>query len=344
MHLIRVEHWPGERHAVLLRHGEPVEYWIDRPAAPDGVDDLHVGRVVARVPAMAGAFVALEAAEGFLPDSAGGRDLTEGAMVRVRVTRTAQGGKGPRLARAGTQVETGPVRRLEAGPDALAELQAAFPAAPVETGFSEALRDVLEALAAPVAALPAGMRAHIVATPALTAIDLDSGAATAARAAKPAAQYAANLAALPALAREISLRNLGGAILLDMAGIPAKQRRGLQVPLEEALAADRGAPRLAGFSHLGFAEILRPRRRPPLHEKMSGPHAAGLRALRAVLARAEAAPYERLALRAAPPVAAALQADKAALAQLDRQLAHAMVVRSDPALAGHAIVIETRDA
>ena len=34
------------------------EYAIWRPGAPDGVGDIHRGRVVARVAAMAGAFVA----------------------------------------------------------------------------------------------------------------------------------------------------------------------------------------------------------------------------------------------------------------------------------------------
>ena len=46
---------------------------------------------------MAGAFVALEGAEGFLPDSEGGKSLTEGSILAVQVTRAAQGGKGPRL-------------------------------------------------------------------------------------------------------------------------------------------------------------------------------------------------------------------------------------------------------
>ena len=41
--------------------------------------------------------MALDGAEGFLPDSEGGAGLREGDFVSVRVTRAAQGGKGPRL-------------------------------------------------------------------------------------------------------------------------------------------------------------------------------------------------------------------------------------------------------
>jgi len=56
-------------------------YAIWRPGAPDGVGDIHRGRVIARVPAMAGAFVALDGAEGFLPDSDGGAAKTKFEVV-----------------------------------------------------------------------------------------------------------------------------------------------------------------------------------------------------------------------------------------------------------------------
>jgi Ribonuclease G/E len=42
----------------------------------------------------------------------------------------------------------------------------------------------------------------------------------------------------------------------------------LQPVLAAALARDPLKPRLLGFSHLGFAEISRPRIRPPLHEML----------------------------------------------------------------------------
>ena len=81
----------------MLRDDTLLDYAIWRPGAPDGVGDLHRGRVIARVAAMAGSFLALDGTEGFLPDSEGGAGLHEGDLVSVRVTRAAQGGKGPRL-------------------------------------------------------------------------------------------------------------------------------------------------------------------------------------------------------------------------------------------------------
>ena len=102
---IRVSAAPGERRTALIEDGRLAEAWIERPARPDGVGDVHLGRVRAVVPALSGAFVDLgEGAEGFLPEAEAarpavpiGRAVTEGQAIPVRVTRAAQGGKGPRL-------------------------------------------------------------------------------------------------------------------------------------------------------------------------------------------------------------------------------------------------------
>ena len=88
---------PGEVRVAVLRDDDLLDYAIWRPGAPDGVGDLHRGRVTARAPALGGAFVALDGAEGFLPDTEGGKTASEGTMLGVRVIRAAQGGKGPRL-------------------------------------------------------------------------------------------------------------------------------------------------------------------------------------------------------------------------------------------------------
>lgn len=348
---IRASCGPGEIRVAVMRGAELLDYAIDRPGAPDGVGDVHAGRVSTVAPAMAGVFVALDGADGFLPDSEGGAGLTEGAMVSVQVTRSAQGGKGPRLTARGTGGPFGPpVRLLQRGPGPLLRLASAYPEARVlfddafvlaqrrpalgqrahlvGQAFDDALEAEIDALAEPVVALPGGMRASIVPTPALTAIDVDGAAATGERAAKSASQLAANRAAIPALARQIRLRQLGGAILIDFAGMPARKRATLGPLLEACLRDDPAKPRLIGFTGLGLAEILRPRTAPPLHEVLSGPLAAGLAALRQA-ARTQAA---HMALRASPSVVTALQADPAALPDLARRLTHPILLTSDPSL------------
>lgn len=357
---------PGELRVAAVQDGALIDYALWRPGRPDGVGDLYRGRVVARVPAMAGAFVALPDAEGFLPDSEGADAASDGMAVAVRITRSAQGGKGPRLsARMGDAERAlagaGPPALLARGPGAVERLAALHPAAPIridDAGAAASLRPVLgervtvgavlddalagaiDALADPGVDLPGGMRASIHPTPALVAIDVDTGSASADRRPKHAAQMAANRAVLPALARQIRLRNLSGAIVVDVAGLGVRQRAALAPDFAQALAGDPLRPRFLGFSALGLAEIMRPRTSPPLHELLSGPHAAGLSALRTVMQAAAAEPAAAFRLSAAPDVAAALAEDPTALPDLARRTGRPLIVASDPTLPPGRTAIE----
>jgi Ribonuclease G/E len=356
---IRASAAPGEVRVAAVEDDALLDYALWRPGAPDGVGDLHRARILARAPALAGSFVALDGAEGFLPDSDAERP-TEGEVLGVRIVRAAQGGKGPRLTARLTDADraligTGPPALLRRGPDAVQRLAALHPKAAVliddaallaplrpmlgerlrlvARAFDDALEGDVAALAEPVADLPGGLRLSVWPTPALTALDLDLGAASGGRGGKGATHLAANRAALPAVARQIRLRNLGGAILLDLAGLPPRQRAKLGPDLEAVLAADPVRPRLLGFTALGLAEIVRPRIHPPLADLLAGPHAAGLVALRALAAEIAAAPARVPALAAAPAVAAALQHDDVARADLARRAGRPLVLRADPALA-----------
>ncbi len=355
---VRASCSPGEIRAAVLDGDMLTAYGLWRPGAPDGLGDVHAARITSRVPAMAGAFADIGGATGFLPDGEGGRH-PEGTKLTVRVTRTAQGGKGPRLSELQEVTEPGPPRLLRRGPHALARMALACPDAPVlvddpsvlaqlrrafgtrvtpvACAFDDTLEAEVDELGTSMAALPGGLRATFTPTPALTAIDLDGGSAMAARVQKSAGQLAANRDALPALARQIALRDLSGAILLDLAGIPIRRRASLASDLHQALASDPQRPRLLGFSHLGLAEIVRPRGAAPLHERLAGPHAAGLAALR----RVAAGPARlRPGLRASPALVAALQADPVALPDLARRLTHPLILQADPALPPEGWVIE----
>ena len=337
---------PGEARVAVVRRGVLVDYALWRPGMPDGVGDVHVGRVTAVMPALAGAFVALRDADGFLPDSAGAAGLTQGDAVMVRVVRAAQGGKGPRLA-ALPDPAAFPVRLVAAGPNAIERFAAAYPGFPViiddpavaaalghraQAGpaFHGAVESAVAALALPDGALPGGLTASIHPTPALVAIDIDTAAATAARQDKNSLQRALNESVLPDIARQIRLRNLSGAILIDLAGMPLRRRAALGPVLATVLATDPLAPHFLGFTALGFAEISRPRIHPPLHELLAGPHAAGLAALRR--AAEDFDPARTPSLRAAPGVIAALQADPVALPALAHRFGRPLMLRSDPQL------------
>jgi Ribonuclease G/E len=350
---------PGEVRVAVILDGQLLDYAIWRPGAPDGVGDVSRGRVVARVPAMAGTFVALDDTEGFLPDSEGGEGLSVGDLIWVRVTRAGQGGKGPRL--TVLPADSLPAR----GPGALLELAQRFREAPVLTddaalaarlrpvlaerlqvlpGSFEEIEEQADALAQFDVALPGGMRLRIHPTPALVAIDIDLGGALASGGRKDAMHFALNRAVLPALARQIRLRNLSGGILVDFAGLPARRRRSLAPALHTALAGDPLRPRLLGFTNLGLAEIVRPRVHPPLHEMLAGPHAAGLAALRRIASEVAAAPHSEPMLRASPAVLAALQADPDGLPDLARRTGRALIMRSDPSFSAEEWTLEHRHA
>jgi len=354
---------PGEVRVAAVDDAGVLDYAVWRPGAPDGVGDLHRGRLTALAPAMAGAFVRLEgAADGFLPDSEGGAGATEGQALGVRVVRAAQGGKGPRLtarlsAAEAALVGAGPPALLRRGPGAIERFALLHPQAPVDiddaavmaalrpalgtrlrlvrAAFDDAVAADVEALAESGVPLADGGRIDIQPTPALVAIDVDLGA-TGARGGKARAQFAANRALLPALARQIRLRNLSGAILVDFGGMSAARRPRLAPELRAALGEDPLAPVLLGFTALGLAEILRPRVHPPLHEVLAGPHAAGLAALRAADAAFAARPQHGPTLRAAPTVEAALRADPVALADWQRRTGRPFPMRADATLPGCA--------
>ncbi|MCC6717123.1 MAG: ribonuclease E/G [Acetobacteraceae bacterium] len=351
---------PGEIRAVAIDDHGPLDYAIERPGQPDGVGDRHRGRITAHLPALAGSFVLLaDGTEGFLPDSAGGNQ-PQGTILPVRITRAAQAGKGPRL--AADTASPGPVALLARGPGAVARLAALHPDAPIELddpalaatlrptleprlhrvprAIDESLESILDSLAEPAADLPGGIRMTIHPTPALTAIDLDLAAASATRATKSRTHDSANRAALPALARQLRLRNLSGAIVIDLAGLSPKRRAALGPAFTAALATDPLSPRFLGFSALGLAEILRPRIHPPLHELLAPPHATGLAALRHAARQSAATPGTALALHAAPPVIAALNADPMALAAFKSRAGHPISLRADPALAPRSWRIE----
>ena len=326
---------PGEIRGLAVDDEGAVDSAIERPGGPLGVDDRVVGRIASRVPAMAGAFVALpgSSADGFLPDTAGARGLPEGTHVALRVVRGPQGGKGPRLA-ALPEVAEGPVRLLARGPGAVERLGMLHPEAlirvdspAVSAGLPPALRArvtaglgdlaaeaaaIWSALADPHADLPGGARMTITPTPALVAIDIDAGSATAERRAKKAAQLALNRASAPAIARQIRLRHLAGAILIDPAGVGQNSRQQLAGAFAAALANDPLRPQFLGFTGLGLAEILRPRVHPPVHELLSGLHAEALEALAALCAAWTARPGSGDSILATPDIVAAIEADAVA--------------------------------
>ncbi len=150
--------------------------------------------------------------------------------------------------------------------------------------------------------LPGGLRASIEPTAALVAIDVDMAGATAGRDAKRPKQEAANRAALPALARQIRLRNLSGAILVDLAGLPQRRRAALADAVARRPRPGPGsAPACSASPPAAWRRSTAPR--PPAAARVAG-RPARRRAGRAASLAANADPADPPRLRAAPDVVA----------------------------------------
>jgi len=99
------------------------------------------------------------------------------------------------------------------------------------------------------------------ATPALVAVDVNTGGDF-----SPAAALKANREAARALPRQLRLRGLAGQIVIDFAPMSKKDRREIETMLKAAFRADPIETSLAGWTNLGLFELQRKRERRPILE------------------------------------------------------------------------------
>jgi Ribonuclease G/E len=347
---LRIATFPGEMRIAVTKNDTLLDFALWRPAAPDMVGSVYHARIEALTPAMGGAFVALGGNQsGFLPLQNNAPKLTEGQAVTVEVSRAAQGGKGLRLRLLTADVASEQKGLVTPGPTPLARLATLWPTAAVvvdspaaaalippalrdrrEPGFApypDSIAAACDALEEPLVALPGGMEATITPTPALIAIDMDAPPAQTGRT-KQTAQFAANRDALPALMRQIRLRNLSGAILIDPAGLATRKRQALLEPVNAALKPDPLNPRCLGITALGLIEIVRARIYPSLPELLNSPHGRALRVLRHILVHAP----QTTQITGGAGIIRALEQDPEAVADCARQLGHKLSLHTNHAL------------
>ena len=205
----------GETRAVALdENGLPVALWLDRWS--DGTTrprtgDIRQARIRKFAPAQGGAFAQLadSAGEAFvrLPPGLG---ITEGQAIHLRIEAEARDDK---LPRAAVVMDAVPhqagfddwIRRLPGGEGAKV--------APVPPGTAEIEAAFEDALSVQVQ-IPGGGRMRIERAAALVAADIDTAGRTSRDSAASRALQV-NTAAAGELARQCSLRSLGGIVVLD---------------------------------------------------------------------------------------------------------------------------------
>jgi ribonuclease E/ribonuclease G len=95
----------------------------------------------------------------------------------------------------------------------------------------------------------------------LTAVDVDSASAGGRQGRAPRRPVEVNLEAAPAIAQQLRLRNIAGAVVIDFVTMRSTYDRDkVQAALAEALAEDPVPTQLYGFTRLGHFELTRARR------------------------------------------------------------------------------------
>ena len=95
----------------------------------------------------------------------------------------------------------------------------------------------------------------------LTAIDVDSASAGGRQGRAPRRPVEVNLEAAPAIAQQLRLRNIAGAVVIDFVTMRSTYDRDkVQAALAETLAEDPVPTQLYGFTRLGHFELTRARR------------------------------------------------------------------------------------
>ena len=202
--------------------------------------------------------------------------------------------------------------------------------------------DAIEELFGRQVSLPGGAKLVIETLAAATLIDVDSGSLSDERKTGEEAFLVVDLAAASECVRQIRLRGLAGALVVDF--IPLR-RTAARVLVLEALrsALSVGAPdvQLLGWTKLGHMEMTRPRRRAPLHDIVFERNPQGgwvktgmtvaLEALAAAARQAAISPSSAPVLHLHPAIVAILDGEAApARHALEARLGQALSIVPEP--------------
>jgi len=239
----------------------------------------------------------------------------------------------------------------EQAPGLEAKLRGHAEQAPLFEAFG--VEEQIEAALAERVALPSGGSLIIQSTATLTAIDVNTGGRAESGGPEETA-LATNLEAAQEIARQLRLRNLSGMLVVDF--VPMR-RRPHQVEvlarLRLAVADDRVATHVFGFSPLGVVEMTRPRHGLTLAERLTVPCPAcaasgrvkrpatvAAEILRRALAEARLAPAGAFEVTAPPAVVETLRTTMAvALAETEERLGAPLRLKADAALAADAFKV-----
>ena len=310
----------GENRAVLIDDGAIIEAYVEPHSS-----DVRAGTILpARL--RANRIAEMDSGVEALLDAVPAK-LTEGAQIRIEVTREALSEPGKakrakaRLVPPDSEIREGPtlLERISSSGFRVAQVSPHDPDRLEECGWSECLE---QATSGDIRGEQVSLRISL--TPAMTLIDVDGTF--------PPLTLA--IEGVKAAAATITRFGLSGSIGLDLPTLESKVERVL------AAAALRGGPLRSPFeataiNGFGFMQIIVPRRRASLCELLQYDR-AGAQA-RALLRRAQRSGRSGALVLVVPPrVGSVLEGHPAWLVELGRQCGGAVSLRIDPALAMEA--------
>ena len=229
-------------------------------------------------------------------------------------------------------------------PSLLDRLEACREPEPIFEAF--AVEEQIEAALGPRVDLPSGGNLLIRETPMLVVIDVNSAGRSEGGPEETA--LCTDLEAAEEIARQLRLRELSGALVVDFIPLRRSANRARLVErLRAAVAADRVAVNVFGHTRLGLVEMTRPRLRAPLAERLAAPcptcdgggrmpsaYTTAMAALRAALRQGRGLRGARDGeIAAAPAVVEVLGGEAAeAVAEAESRLGRRLRLRPDPTL------------
>ena len=319
---------------MVLLDGRPERLLIERG---DALSVQTAGaRAVARVRrverGLGSAFLDLGAgADAILALTGPAAHVSEGQALEVEVAAPPRRGKGATVRLIGPA--EGAPRLLAPAPGLVDRLRAFAPGLPVVEGpeAREAADTAEEEALAVEHPLGGGASLAVETTRALTAVDVDVGAAGGSDRARGQARL--NVRAVAEAARLLRLKGLGGIVVFDLAG-RGQDGEAVLAAARAAFAVDQPGVVFGPVSRLGLFQLALPWRETPVAERLlaaDGRPSAETTARR--LAREiqrEAATCTRVIARCAPETASAAEGLKPALVET---LGPRFDIVADPALA-----------
>jgi ribonuclease G len=176
------------------------------------------------------------------------------------------------------------------------------------------VEEMIDAALDPVVALPSGGSIIISETPALSAIDVNTGSAS--NGGREQTALMTNEEAAIEIAHQMRLRNLSGLLVIDFVSMRRRENQeAVYRKLRRSVGDDPLRPHVVGFTKLGLLEMTRRRKGPSLSEIISGNLATarkssetvGLECLRGVIREAQANSALGYRIEAAHDVVATLK-------------------------------------